>query len=109
MNDMSGEDRFSRPGTPTMQKITRWGIRSHSRDIFDDECKRPFASYADCLGAAARLGCKQIMCETLTLDFDGEVKDVKVDVYPILSVQSDDAHIESDSSRIEHHKRTAKP
>ena len=59
--------------------------------------------------AAARLGCKQIMCETLTLDFDGEVKDVKVDVYPILSVQSDDAHIESDSSRIEHHKRTAKP
>ena len=28
------------------------------------------------------------MCETLTLDFDGEVMDVKVDVYPILSVQS---------------------
>jgi hypothetical protein len=75
-----------------MQKITRWGIRSHSADIFDDECKRPFASYADCLGAAARFGGTQIMCETMTLDFDGEVQNVEVDVYPILLVQSDDAH-----------------
>jgi hypothetical protein len=92
-----------------MQKITRWGIRSHLMDIFDDEHKHPFASYADCLGAAARFGCKQIMCETLTLDFDGEVKDVEVDVYPILPVQSDDAPVENDSSKIEHQKRTAQP
>ncbi len=90
-----------------MQKITRWGIRSHSADIFDDERKRPFASYADCLGAAARFGGTQIMCETMTLDFDGEVKDFEIDVYQILPVQSDGAHVISDSSKIEHQKRTA--
>jgi hypothetical protein len=66
-----------------MHKITRWGIRSHSADIFDDESKRPFSSFADCLGAAARFKCKEIMCETITFGFDGEVHDVQVDVYPI--------------------------
>jgi len=90
-----------------MQKLTRWGIRSHSMDIFDDESKRPLESYADCLRAAARFECKQIICETMTLYFDGEVKDIEVQVYPILPVQSDDAHAESDSFEIEHQKRTA--
>ncbi len=71
-----------------MQKITRWGIRSHSADIFDDECKRPFASYADCLGAAARFGGTQIMCETITLDFDGEVKDFSPAVEPAATATS---------------------
>jgi hypothetical protein len=90
-----------------MQKITRWGIRSHSTDIFEDESKRPLQSYADCLGAAARFECKQILCETMTLYFDGEVKDIEVQVYPTLPFQSDDAHGKSDSDEIEHQKRTA--
>jgi hypothetical protein len=92
-----------------MQKIKRWGIRSHSADIFDNECKRPFASFTDCLGVAARFGCKQIICETITLDCDGEVKDLEVQVYSILPVQSDDAHVVKVSSMIEHQKRTAQP
>ena len=75
-----------------MHKIIRWAIRSDSDDIFQDECMRPFECVADCLRAAARFGCEQIMRETITLDFDGEVQDVEVSVYPISAVQSDDPH-----------------
>jgi hypothetical protein len=90
-----------------MQKIIRWGIRSHSMDIFEDESKRQLESYADCLVAAPRFECKQVICETMTFCFDGEVQDIEVQVYPILPVQSEDAHAESDSFKIEHQKRTA--
>ena len=68
-----------------MQKIMQWGIRSNSGDIFDDG-KRPFASFTDCLAVAAHLECKKVGCEIITLDIDGELKDVEVHFYATLPV-----------------------
>jgi len=83
MNDISEEHSLPSDLEDPMQTITRWGIRSQLSDLFNDEHQRPFESFSDCLRAAAHFGGKEIVCEIIMLDFDGEVNDVQVHVHPI--------------------------